>query len=75
MDVPCRTLRGPQSQARWAWLVKKRPRPGADHADHPGPGDAYVYLVDADGKLVKRWATKVTPEDPDVIGSIEAQLR
>ena len=32
------------------------------------------YLVDADGKLVKRWATKVTPEDPDVVGAIEAQL-
>ena len=32
------------------------------------------YLVDADGKLVKRWATKVTPEDPDVVSAIEAQL-
>lgn len=33
------------------------------------------YLVGADGKLVKRWATKVTPEDPDVVATIEAQLR
>lgn len=32
------------------------------------------YLVGADGKLVKRWNSKVTPEDPDVIATIESQL-
>jgi glutathione peroxidase len=32
------------------------------------------YLVDGDGKLVKRWATKVKPDDPDVVSTIEATL-
>ncbi len=32
------------------------------------------YLVGADGKLIKRWATKVTPDDPDVIETIEQSL-
>ena len=32
------------------------------------------YLVDADGHLVKRWSTKVTPTDPDVVATIEANL-
>lgn len=33
------------------------------------------YLVDADGRLVARWATKVTPDDPEIIGAIERALR
>jgi glutathione peroxidase len=32
------------------------------------------YLVGADGKLIKRWATKVTPEDPAVVAAIESAL-
>ena len=32
------------------------------------------YLVGADGKLIARWPTKVTPEDPEVTGAIEAAL-
>ncbi|MEA2248955.1 MAG: glutathione peroxidase, partial [Solirubrobacteraceae bacterium] len=32
------------------------------------------YLVGADGFLVKRWSTKVGPEDRDVIQAIETAL-
>ena len=32
------------------------------------------YLVGADGRLIKRWATKTTPKDPDVVSTIEAAL-
>jgi glutathione peroxidase len=33
------------------------------------------YLVDADGKLIKRFGTKVKPEDPEVISAIESALK
>jgi glutathione peroxidase len=32
------------------------------------------YLVGADGKLIQRFGTKVTPEDPAVIAAIESAL-
>ena len=32
------------------------------------------YLVGADGKLIARWPTKVTPEDPQIVEAIEAAL-
>jgi glutathione peroxidase len=32
------------------------------------------YLVGADGKLIKRWATKVTPDDADLVAEIEKAL-
>ncbi len=32
------------------------------------------YLVDGDGKLVQRWATKVTPDDPEFVAAVEAAL-
>ena len=32
------------------------------------------YLVGADGKLIKRWATKVTPDDPDVVADDRVAL-
>jgi glutathione peroxidase len=32
------------------------------------------YLVGADGRLIARWATKVKPEDPEIIAAIEAAL-
>ena len=32
------------------------------------------YLVGADGHLVKRWATKVTPQDADIAAAIESAL-
>jgi len=32
------------------------------------------YLVGADGKLIRRWPTKVKPEDPSIISAIEAVL-
>ncbi len=32
------------------------------------------YLVDADGKLIARWPTKVTPEDPKIVAAIEDAL-
>ena len=32
------------------------------------------YLVGADGRLIRRWPTKVKPEDPSIIAAIEAAL-
>jgi glutathione peroxidase len=32
------------------------------------------YLVGPDGKLIARWATKVEPEDPEIVAAIEAAL-
>ncbi|MGI9184196.1 MAG: glutathione peroxidase [Solirubrobacteraceae bacterium] len=32
------------------------------------------YLVGGDGKLIARWATKVKPEDPEIVSAIEAAL-
>jgi glutathione peroxidase-family protein len=32
------------------------------------------YLVDADGKLIGRWPSKVKPEDPKIIAAIESAL-
>ncbi len=32
------------------------------------------YLVGADGRLISRWATKVTPEDPQIVSAIESAL-
>lgn len=33
------------------------------------------YLVDGDGRLIARWATKVKPDDPEITGAIERALR
>jgi glutathione peroxidase len=32
------------------------------------------YLVGSDGKLIAHWGTLTTPEDPEVVGAIEAAL-
>jgi glutathione peroxidase len=32
------------------------------------------YLVGPDGRLIKRWATKVKPEDPEIVSAIESAL-
>lgn len=32
------------------------------------------YLVGADGRLLSRWGTKVTPEDASIVAAIEAAL-
>ncbi len=59
--------------------VRSDPHPlWADLARQPESGPPVwnftKYLVDADGHLVKRWATKVTPEDEDVTATIESVL-
>ncbi len=49
-----------------------------DLARQPGsapPGWNFTkYLVGADGRLITRWATKVTPEDPRIIAAVEELL-
>jgi glutathione peroxidase len=32
------------------------------------------YLVGADGRLIARWPTKTTPEDPKIVAAIESAL-
>jgi glutathione peroxidase len=50
----------------------------SDLARQPGSGppawNFTKYLVGSDGRLITRWGTKVTPEDPQVTEAIEAAL-
>ncbi len=59
--------------------VRAEPSPlWSDLARQPGSGPPVwnftKYLVGADGKLIARWPTKVTPEDPQVVSAIESAL-
>ena len=59
--------------------VRSEPTPlWDDLARQPGSGPPVwnftKYLVGADGHLIARWPTKVTPEDPQVTEAIEAAL-
>ena len=59
--------------------VRAHPHPlWRDLAAQPGSGPPVwnftKYLVGPDGKLVARWATKVPPEDPQIIAALEAAL-
>jgi glutathione peroxidase len=59
--------------------VRADPSPlWSDLARQPGSGPPVwnftKYLVGVDGKLVARWATKVKPEDPEIVSAIEAAL-
>jgi glutathione peroxidase len=59
--------------------VRADPSPlWSDLARQPGSGPPVwnftKYLIGADGKLIARWATKVTPEDPKIVTAIEAAL-
>lgn len=50
----------------------------ADLARQPGSAapnwNFTKYLVDADGRLLHRWGTRTTPEDPEIAAAIEAAL-
>jgi len=59
--------------------VRSDPAPlWEDLGRQPGSGppawNFTKYLVGADGRLIARWATKVTPDDPDLIAHVEAAL-
>ena len=59
--------------------VRADPSPlWSDLARQPGSGppawNFTKYLVGADGKLIARFPTKVTPEDEQVVAAIEAAL-
>jgi glutathione peroxidase-family protein len=59
--------------------VRAHPDPlWEDIARQPGSGppgwNFTKYLVGADGRLLNRWATRVKPEDPEIIKAIEAAL-
>jgi glutathione peroxidase len=59
--------------------VRAHPDPlWEDIARQPGsapPGWNFTkYLIGADGFLIRRWSTKVTPEDSRIIEAIEAAL-
>jgi glutathione peroxidase len=59
--------------------VRADPSPlWSDLARQPGSGppawNFTKYLVDGDGKLIARWASKVTPEDPKIVAAIEDAL-
>jgi glutathione peroxidase len=59
--------------------VRADPSPlWADLARQPQSGppawNFTKYLVDGDGKLIARWGSKVTPEDPQIAEAIEKLL-
>jgi glutathione peroxidase len=59
--------------------VRAQPSPlWSDLARQPGSGPPMwnftKYLVGADGKLIARFPTKVTPEDPQIVAAIESAL-
>ena len=59
--------------------VRADPHPlWADLARQPGSSPPVwnfsKYLVGPDGLLIKRWPTKVRPDNPDVVAAIEAVL-
>jgi glutathione peroxidase len=59
--------------------VRAQPSPlWSDLARQPNSGPPVwnftKYLVGADGRLIARWPTKVTPEDPKIVAAIEAVL-
>jgi glutathione peroxidase len=59
--------------------VRADPHPlWRDLAQQPGSGppawNFTKYLVGSDGRLVARWPTKVTPEDPQIITAVEGAL-
>ena len=59
--------------------VRADPSPlWADLARQPGSGppawNFTKYLVGADGTLIDRWSSKVTPEDPKIVSAIEGAL-
>jgi glutathione peroxidase-family protein len=59
--------------------VRVEPSPlWTDLAQQPGSGPPVwnftKYLVGADGRLIARWPTKVTPEDPKIVAAIESAL-
>ncbi len=59
--------------------VRAQPSPlWSDLARQPNSGppgwNFTKYLVATDGKLIARWATKVKPDDPEIVAAIEAAL-
>jgi glutathione peroxidase len=59
--------------------VRAEPSPlWLDLARQPGSGPPMwnftKYLIGPDGRLIARWPTKVTPEDPEIVAAIEAAL-
>ena len=59
--------------------VRAEPSPlWSDLARQPNSGppawNFTKYLVDGDGRLIARWPSKVTPEDPQIIEAIEKAL-
>jgi glutathione peroxidase len=59
--------------------VRAEPSPlWSDLARQPNSGppawNFTKYLVGADGKLIRRWSTRVKPEDPEIVAAIEAAL-
>ncbi|MGH3631349.1 MAG: hypothetical protein ACRDRL_28410, partial [Sciscionella sp.] len=59
--------------------VRAHPSPlWTDLARQPGSGppswNFTKYLVGSDGKLIARWPTKVLPDDPGIVESIELAL-
>ncbi len=59
--------------------VRAQPSPlWRDLARQPNSGppawNFTKYLVGSDGRLIHRWSTKVSPEDPKIVAAIEAAL-
>lgn len=61
-------VKGPGKQPLFEVLTKNAPRPGEIQWNFE------KFLVAPDGKIVGRFESKVTPEDPQLVGQIENYL-
>lgn len=62
------SVKGPDQAPLYAWLQKNGPR----HEDIEW--NFAKFLIGRNGKVAKRFAPQVVPEDPELVAAIEAEL-
>ncbi len=61
-------VKGPQMQPVYQFLTKNAPEPGDVQWNFE------KFLVGPDGRVLARFGSKVTPEDPKMLSAIESNL-
>ncbi len=62
---------GPKIQPVFQWLNNNSPKENSG----PVEWNFEKFLISRDGKLVKRYLSKISPESPEVVSAIEAELK
>jgi glutathione peroxidase len=62
-------VKGPNASALYKWLEASPAGAGS-----PVKWNFEKYLVSRDGRVVGRWRSGTTPDDPDLVGAIERAL-